>query len=699
MRFFTSIRFLDVVRFVALLGVAAAIFTVGGDVFANPSQGGGGDDHNGDKKVIVTGDPAFTTPVRILATNKSAPSDPAAKVWFDGIVELGGEFTIDALLAGSTKLSSTTHVFVFSAPPNSNADELIQTVEFHTSCSRDLTLGDQFGSLVIVGFVNDEGEDAGDFSGPLCELGDPQKLIMQYNGEASGAADSTASADTIHACAKKKNIRIVDGPLDCKQNETAISWAIFGPAGAGGPTGPAGPAGADGAPGAPGIEGPQGNPGSAGLPSTGAGTWSLDGNAGTTAGIDFVGTTDDQPLEFFVNGVRAFRLEPKVGGPNVIGGDSSNSVVAFAENVTIGGGAFNEAFETGATIGGGFFNLADASTTTIGGGEENYAGGALSVIGGGQFNETYGGSASIGGGDSNTAAGVRSTVGGGGFNTAGGLSSVVGGGAGNAANGEFATVGGGESNTSSGRWATVGGGKDNLASGLYSTVPGGQQNVASGAFSVAAGLKAKAVDNGTFVWADSTGSALSSTGPDQFVVRASGGMTFFSDPGATTGVTLPAGSGSFSSLSDRNAKTNFSAVNQREILERLLGVPIATYSYKTQDGVRHIGPAAQDFAAAFGVGEDERRISVVDADGVALAAIQGLYQIVEEREAQIAAQESQIANLQQRLELLEQFGAPAGVIEQVVPVQQLVWVLIGVILILGLYAWRRPARQRPAAIE
>jgi hypothetical protein len=274
----------------------------------------------------------------------------------------------------------------------------------------------------------------------------------------------------------------------------------------------------------------------------------------------------------------------------------------------------------------------------------------------------------------------------------------VGGGASNTANAEFTTVGGGESNTASGRWATVGGGENNSASGLYSAVPGGQLNEASGAFSVAAGLNAKAVDNGAFVWADSTGSAISSTAPNQFVVRASGGVTFFSDPGATAGVTLPAGSGSFSSLSDRNSKTNFSVVNQRDILERLLGVPIATYSYKTQDGVRHIGPVAQDFAAAFGVGEDERRISVVDADGVAFAAIQGLYQMVDEREARIAAQESQLADLQQRLESLEQSGAPGGAIGRGFPTQPLAWVLIGALLVSGLYAWRRSARQRPLAV-
>src|SRR5437016_2027613 len=87
-----------------------------------------------------------------------------------------------------------------------------------------------------------------------------------------------------------------------------------------------------------------------------------------------------------------------------------------------------------------------------------------------------------------------------------------------------------------------------------------------------------------------------------------------------TGVraSLAAGSGSWSSLSDQAGKDNFKPADARAILERLATVPIQTWNYRTQPaGVRHIGPMAQDFAAAFGVGEDERHISTVDADGVA----------------------------------------------------------------------------------
>ncbi|MDH7489784.1 MAG: tail fiber domain-containing protein, partial [Anaerolineae bacterium] len=105
--------------------------------------------------------------------------------------------------------------------------------------------------------------------------------------------------------------------------------------------------------------------------------------------------------------------------------------------------------------------------------------------------------------------------------------------------------------------------------------------------------------------------------------------------------------------SDRNLKENIQPVDVKDILKRLLQVPIAKWNYIADQPVPHIGPMAQDFYAAFGVGEDELHISTIDANGVALAAIQGLYQIVQEKDAQIAAQQKQIDDLQARLSALE----------------------------------------------
>jgi trimeric autotransporter adhesin len=109
---------------------------------------------------------------------------------------------------------------------------------------------------------------------------------------------------------------------------------------------------------------------------------------------------------------------------------------------------------------------------------------------------------------------------------------------------------------------------------------------------------------------------------------------------------------SFNPTSDRNAKSNFGAVSPRAILDKLNSLPIQTWSYKADAAaVKHLGPVAQDFSAAFNLGADDKTISTVDADGVALAAIQGLYQMTVEQNRELARQvaelRSQVLQLQQ----------------------------------------------------
>ncbi len=111
--------------------------------------------------------------------------------------------------------------------------------------------------------------------------------------------------------------------------------------------------------------------------------------------------------------------------------------------------------------------------------------------------------------------------------------------------------------------------------------------------------------------------------------------------------------------SDFNAKANFSKVDPRSILHRLASIPIQTWNFKNQsESVRHLGPVGQDFRAAFNLGHDDKHISTIDANGVALAAIQGLYQIVQEKDKQLKQQarllQEQSAQLQQLQERLQQ---------------------------------------------
>jgi hypothetical protein len=192
-----------------------------------------------------------------------------------------------------------------------------------------------------------------------------------------------------------------------------------------------------------------------------------------------------------------------------------------------------------------------------------------------------------------------------------------------------------------------------MASGDYSTVAGGSANTASGAYSFAAGRRAKANHQGALVWGDSTDADVASSATNQFIARASGGVKFYSNSGLTAGVTLAAGGGSWSSVSDRNAKQNFASVDGTGLLARLASIPVLTWNYKAQDAsIRHLGPMAQDFYAAFQVGEDDKHIATVDADGVALAGVQALYQLSQEKDRIIKAQGEEIKQLSQQLEEL-----------------------------------------------
>jgi hypothetical protein len=109
--------------------------------------------------------------------------------------------------------------------------------------------------------------------------------------------------------------------------------------------------------------------------------------------------------------------------------------------------------------------------------------------------------------------------------------------------------------------------------------------------------------------------------------------------------------GTYQNPSDRNIKTNFIATDARQILAQVLSLPIPTWSYTNDLSTRHIGPVAQDFHAAFNLGTDDKHISPVDEGGVALAAIQGLYQKLED---QLRAKDARITELEQRLAVLEQ---------------------------------------------
>lgn len=190
------------------------------------------------------------------------------------------------------------------------------------------------------------------------------------------------------------------------------------------------------------------------------------------------------PMAFALPGLYT---QQNATSPNVIGGYSRNTVGPNVKGATIGGGGQNNALNT---------VLADYGT--------------------------------VSGGLDNAAEGLDSTVGGGVGNTAGNSYATVGGGEANTASNAHATIGGGTSNSASGRFATIGGGDGNYATGQNATVPGGRDNIAV-THTLAAGRRAQANHQGSFVWADcdpcaASGTTFATTADNQFLVRANGGV-------------------------------------------------------------------------------------------------------------------------------------------------------------------------------
>ena len=108
------------------------------------------------------------------------------------------------------------------------------------------------------------------------------------------------------------------------------------------------------------------------------------------------------------------------------------------------------------------------------------------------------------------------------------------------------------------------------------------------------------------------------------------------------------------SMSDRNVKTNLVSIDPQAVLAGVARLPMTTWQYKTEPGVRHVGPMAQDFYAAFNVGEDNRHIAEVDEGGVALAAIQGLNSQVQQLKKALAEKDAACTTLQQENQTMEQ---------------------------------------------
>jgi hypothetical protein len=322
-------------------------------------------------------------------------------------------------------------------------------------------------------------------------------------------------------------------------------------------------------------------------------------------------------------------------GTHAFLGAGENNAVPGTDSVVVGG-ADNEVCVDYSSIVGGDDNAISTSGGYalygfIGGGISNTItdSAVAAAIAGGHSN-TISSSANngfIGGGQSNTLSATQAVLAGGYNNSVTAEYGMIGAGEHNTVSGEGAYIAAGGYNTASGEGAVVDGGFSSTASGTFATIPGGYVNSAAGTYSFAAGARASAAQAGTFVWSDGSDgdTILTSTQAYQFLARASGGFTLYTNAGSTVGAQLAAGSGTWASLSDRNAKTAIVPLDDDGILAKVDALPISRWSYKSEHGVRHVGPMAQDFYAAFKVGEDDRHITSIDEDGVALAAIKALH--------------------------------------------------------------------------
>ena len=380
--------------------------------------------------------------------------------------------------------------------------------------------------------------------------------------------------------------------------------------------------------------------GTAGVALYATGNWSLTGNGATTPATNFLGTTDSVDLVFKAYNVEKFRIKANgrmgFGTTNPLTDFHVTNTNGVLFTGTHGTGALpatgtgtrmmwypkKSAFRAGYVVGVNWddVNVGDYSFAT---GYNTRASGLYSAAFGNATIASGEGSFAVG--NQSIASGLYAFAAGHNPIAAGDYTIALGRGA--VANG-YGSIAIGYHPQSDAAYGLA------LGNYTYVAAPNG----------VAVGYHSHVLHAGSFVYSDES-SPLGytySTAANQFLVKASGGFIFYTNSALTTGVTLPAGAGAWSTLSDRNSKENIQAIDPLDYLNRLDNIEVFEWNYISQDSsIRHIGPMAQDFYATFNIGTDPTKINSGDFDGVNLILLKALNMRMTE-----------LQNQQERIDLL-----------------------------------------------
>lgn len=364
-------------------------------------------------------------------------------------------------------------------------------------------------------------------------------------------------------------------------------------------------------------------------PAGSADAWSRTGNSGTDPASNFLGTRDARALEVRINNQRALRLEPAARSPNVIAGHSGNLAGPGVVGATIGGGGGqfdgddvrpNRVYaDFGAVVGGWNNNVLDPAP----------------------FGTVVGGRGNIASAPATLAAGVQALA----LHSNAFVWS-------DGRDGDF-------SSTTEAEFAVRAAGGLRLVSDRGVVLhPADSPLITRGWDTFTSGPKAGLGRWGLFMENSHLVAGIPAL-RDRFFQVAK-----YASDGTRQGLLTVDNAGNVSLAgtlnqgSARDRKQDIAPVDPAEVLARVVSLPVSRWRYREDPETTHVGPMAEDFHAAFGVGGDERHISAVDADGVSLAAIQGLNQKLE---AELRGKEVRLRRLEEgndallrRLEALEQ---------------------------------------------